>query len=57
LAAAYGHLGHVEEARKTIAKILSMSPSTTVSNIRKLPYDETRLAILLNGLRKAGLPE
>jgi hypothetical protein len=30
----------------------------TVSRISKLPIqDETRLAILLDGLRKAGLPE
>jgi hypothetical protein len=58
LAAAYGHLGQKKEASKAIKKILSLSPGVTVSRIRKLPIrDETRLAILLDGLRKAGLPE
>ena len=58
LAAAYGHLGRADEANKAIAKILSLSPGVTVSRIRQLPIpDEARLAILLDGLRKAGLPE
>jgi TolB-like protein len=58
LAAAYGHLGQADEANKAIAKILALSPGITVSRIRKLPIrDEMRLAILLDGLRKAGLPE
>ena len=58
LAAAYGHLGQADEANKAITKILALSPGITVSRIRKLPIpDETRLAILLDGLRKAGLPE
>lgn len=58
LAAACGHLGWTDEANKAIAKILSLSPGTTVSRIHNLPIqDERRLAILLDGLRKAGLPE
>jgi TolB-like protein/Flp pilus assembly protein TadD len=58
LAAAYGHRGQKNEASKAIKKILSLSPGVTISRIRKLPIrDETRLAILLDGLRKAGLPE
>jgi adenylate cyclase len=58
LAAAYGHLGQVHEANKAIAKLLSLSPGVTVSRFRKLPIrDETRLAVLLDGLRRAGLPE
>ena len=58
LAAAYGHLGQTDEAKKAVAKILSLSPGITVSRISQLPIqDETRLAILLDGLRKAGLPE
>ena len=58
LAAACGHLGWTDEGNKAIAKILSLSPGTTVSRIRNLPIqNETRLAILLDGLRKAGLPE
>jgi TolB-like protein len=58
LAAACGHLGRSDEAKKAVSKILSLSPGTTISRIRKLPIqDEARLAILLDGLRKAGLPE
>jgi adenylate cyclase len=58
LAAACGHLGWVDEGNRAIAKVLSLSPGTTVSLIQNLPIqDETRLAILLDGLRKAGLPE
>ena len=58
LAAAYGHLGQANEASKAVAKILSLSPGATVSRISKLPIrDEARLAILIDGLRKAGLPE
>ena len=58
LAAAYGHLGQADEAKKAVAKILSLSPGITVSRISQLPIqDDARLAILLDGLRKAGLPE
>jgi adenylate cyclase len=58
LAAACGHLGRSDEAKKAVSKILSLSPGTTISRIRKLPIqDEVRQAILLDGLRKAGLPE
>jgi hypothetical protein len=58
LAAVCGHLGRSDEAKKAVSKILSLSPGTTISRIRKLPIqDEARLAILLDGLRKAGLPE
>jgi adenylate cyclase len=58
LAAACGHLGWIDEAKAAVAKSLSLSPCMTVSRISKLPIqDETRLAILLDGLRKAGLPE
>jgi adenylate cyclase len=58
LAAACGHLGRSDEAKKAVSKILSLSPGTTISRIRKLPIqDEARQAILLDGLRKAGLPE
>jgi adenylate cyclase len=58
LAAACGHLGRSDEAKKAVSKILSLSPGTTISHIRKLPFqDEARLAIVLDGLRKAGLPE
>ena len=58
LAAACGHLGWVDEGNRAIAKILSLSPGTTVSHFRNLPIkDKARLAILLEGLRKGGLPE
>src|SRR5262249_4758892 len=58
LAAACGHLGRVDEGNRAIAKILSLSPGTTISRIHNLPIqNEARHAILLDGLRKAGLPE
>ena len=50
LAAACGHLGRSDEAKKAVSKILSLSPGTTISHIRKLPFqDEARLAIVLMG--------
>ncbi len=60
LAPACGYLGHADEARKAISKLLSLSPGvTTVTDFRAiLPFrDEDRLDIVLDGFRKAGLPE
>ncbi len=53
LAAAYGHLGWADEANKAIAKILSLSPGTTVSRIRNLPIqDESATCDLARWLAK-----
>ena len=59
LAPAYGHLGRTDEGRDAVSKLLSLAPGATVSRFQEqLPFkDEKRLAIILDGLRKAGLPE
>jgi adenylate cyclase len=59
LAPAYVHLDQIDKARAAVAKLLSLTPGATVSRFRtRLPFkDERRLAIVLEGLRKAGLPE
>jgi len=59
LAAACGHLGQIGEAQNAVAKSLALSPGMTVSRIGKAwrRSDEDRLAILLDGLRLAGMPE
>jgi adenylate cyclase len=59
LAAACGHLGRIGEAQNAVAKSLALSPGMTVSRIGKAwrRSDENRLAILLDGLRLAGMPE
>jgi adenylate cyclase len=59
LAPAYAQLDQVDKARAAIAKALALTPAATVSRYRSLlPFrDERRLAVVLDGLRKAGLPE
>ena len=58
-ASSLGHLGKHEEGRKAIAELLRRKPDFSpeyVANI--LPYkDPADLDHLLEGLRKAGLPE
>jgi len=59
LAPAYVHLDQIDKARAAVAKLLLLTPGATVSRFRtQLPFkDEGRLAIVLDGLRRAGLPE
>ncbi len=59
LACACGYLGRTDEAKAAISKLISFVPGATISLIREtLPVKEqNRLEILLDGLRKAGLPE
>ncbi|MEE9129551.1 MAG: adenylate/guanylate cyclase domain-containing protein [Phycisphaerales bacterium] len=59
LAPAYGYLGRAEDAKTAIARLLALAPGSTVSRYRgSLPFrDNDRLEIVLEGLRKAGLPE
>jgi adenylate cyclase len=59
LASAHGHLGQIDKARAAVQKLLALSPGTTVSGFRmRTPFrDEGRLAVAVDGLRKAGLPE
>ena len=59
LAAVYGRMGRIEEARAEAAETLRLSPSFSVQRAaRRLPYrDRAVLDRLIDGLRKAGLPE
>jgi TolB-like protein/cytochrome c-type biogenesis protein CcmH/NrfG len=59
LAAAYAHLGKLTEARRQIEKALECAPFLTLDGITRGEWytEESDLAYLLDGLRKAGLPE
>ncbi len=56
---ACGYLGRTEDANRAIAKLQSLAPDVTISSFRKrMPFrDERHFEILIDGLRKAGLPE
>ncbi|RUX03721.1 tetratricopeptide repeat protein [Mesorhizobium sp. M2A.F.Ca.ET.037.01.1.1] len=58
-AASYAHAGRTEEAQKVVSRILGLDPGQRISNLADVmptcrPAD---LALLVEGLRKAGLPE
>ena len=56
LAAAFGHLGRDAEARKAAARLLEVDPAFTISAwIAR--GGQTNSKLLIEGLRKAGLPE
>ena len=56
LASAFAHLGLDEEARKAAARLLQLDPSFTISDwIARGGQSNAKL--LIEGLRKAGLPE
>ncbi|MGH6920975.1 MAG: adenylate/guanylate cyclase domain-containing protein, partial [Geminicoccaceae bacterium] len=59
LAAVYAQLGRVEEAKAEAAEALRMSPNYSGLRItERLPHkDPAALARLVDGMRKAGLPE
>jgi adenylate cyclase len=56
---ACGYLGRTEEARRAIAKLQLLVPGITTSSFReRMPLrNEAHMTMLLDGLRKAGLPE
>jgi len=58
LAACYGHLGRVEEARAAWAELLKVNPDFSLEQReRVLPYKDPRdFARIADGLAKAGLP-
>jgi adenylate cyclase len=58
LAAAYGHLGRVEDARAAWAALLQVNPSFSLAQrARVLPYrDPADFQRIVDGLAKAGLP-
>ncbi|RWE72776.1 adenylate/guanylate cyclase domain-containing protein [Mesorhizobium sp.] len=58
-AASYAHAGRTEEAQKVVSRILGLDPDQRISNLADVastsrPAD---MALLAEGLRKAGLPE
>jgi adenylate cyclase len=58
LAIALGHLGHLVEARAALAKCDELHPGFIAERADWRPYtNEASNAHLLDGLRKAGLPE
>jgi adenylate cyclase len=58
LAACYGHLGRVEEARAAWAELLKVNPDFSLEQRKRvLPYKDPRdFARIADGLVKAGLP-
>jgi TolB-like protein len=59
LAAAYARLDRLEEARAALANFLAQWPAATVTTLRRrLPFRSgPSFDMILDGLRKAGLPE
>ena len=56
LASAFPHLGRDAEAREAVARLLQLDPASTVSAmIARGGLSNAKL--LIEGLRKAGLPE
>jgi tetratricopeptide (TPR) repeat protein len=59
LAVIYSELGRKEEAQAEVAEILRISPHASIEDQReRMPFkDPAVLERILEGLRKAGLPE
>ncbi|WP_084683223.1 winged helix-turn-helix domain-containing tetratricopeptide repeat protein [Neorhizobium vignae] len=58
LAAAYAHLGRVEQAQATIAKLRAKAPLMRLHDLeRHRPRYAERYEIMIDGVRKAGLPD
>ena len=56
LASAFAHLGRDVEAREAAARLLELDPAFTISTwIAR--GGQSHLKLLIEGLRKAGLPE
>ena len=59
-AASYAHAGRTEDAQKVVSRILALDPSQRISNLADVVPIRLRaadMALLSEGLRKAGLPE
>jgi adenylate cyclase len=58
LASAFAHLGRDAEAREAAARLLEVDPAFTTSSwIARGGHTQTNSKLLIEGLRKAGLPE
>jgi TolB-like protein/class 3 adenylate cyclase len=58
-AAALGLLGRIDKATAVLAEVLALDPSFTLATLpdRTFPLRPKDMALLIEGLRKAGLPE
>jgi TolB-like protein/DNA-binding winged helix-turn-helix (wHTH) protein/cytochrome c-type biogenesis protein CcmH/NrfG len=59
LAPVLAALGRMQEARRTVSKLLEISPAFTIGDSvrRHLPFVEVSMRHYTDGLRKAGVPE
>jgi adenylate cyclase len=57
LASAFAHLGRDVEAREAAARLLEDDPAFTISRSIARGGQTANLKLLIEGLRKAGLPE
>ena len=57
LAAALAHLGMSDEARAVGKQLLQLIPDFTTATEKRLFRRSGKLPLILNGLRRAGLPE
>ena len=58
-AASYAHAGRTEDAQKVVSRILALDPGQRISNLADVVSIRRAadMALLAEGLRKAGLPE
>jgi len=63
LAASYGQLGRIDEARAAVAEMLRIDPDLTLEKVKgedlrvNPNFDPDFIERQIDGLRKAGLPE
>ena len=57
LGAAYGQLGRLEEGREIVARLLAKAPAMRLAHIAGIGGGDRALQIMVEGLRKSGLPE
>jgi len=59
MASALAHLERMDEAAAAVARLLELAPNMTVSGLReRWPLrNKDTLEMILDGLRRAGLPE
>ncbi|MCZ6744006.1 MAG: hypothetical protein O7D31_04920, partial [Alphaproteobacteria bacterium] len=58
LISALGHLGRKEEAGEAIERLQALQPNFSCGRLRQqFPFDDEFPEHLIEGLRKAGLPE
>lgn len=58
LGAAYGQLGRIEEGRDVVARLLARAPAMRLRHLEQIgDRHYSRFDIVIDGLRKAGLPD